>query len=80
MTIRMNKVNFYTVYNDFGEELPGKSEFFNNSKNEVTRVMLRYRYKVDSDSRAYRRFKEEYAEFVANLKKSAKEIQKDEVK
>lgn len=72
----MTKINFYTVYNDFGDTLPGKSEFFNDQRNEVTRVMLRYRYKVDSDCRAYKLFKKEYAEFVATLKKE----KKDEVK
>lgn len=72
----MTKINFYTVYNDFGDTLPGKSEFFNDPRNEVTRVMLRYRYKVDSDCRAYKLFKKEYAEFVATLKKE----KKDEVK
>lgn len=76
----MNKVNFNTVYNDFGAELPGKSEFFNDSRNEVSRVMLRYRYKVDSDYRAYKLFKAEYAEFVAGLKKSVKVEKKDETK
>lgn len=74
----MNKVNFNTVYNDFGDTLPGKSEFFNDTRNEVTRVMLRYRYKVDSDTRAFNLFKEEYAKFVATLKKP--KVSKDETK
>ncbi len=68
----MKKVNFNTVYNDFGAKLPGKSEFFADPRNEVSRVMLRYRYKVDSDFRAYRRFEAEYNEFVSKLMASKK--------
>ncbi|QQO89658.1 hypothetical protein GRLPWR_23 [Vibrio phage GRLPWR] len=66
------QVNFNTVYNDYGDTLPDKSTFFNDPKNEVSRVMLRYRYKVDSDCRAFKRFTDEYAEFVAALKASKK--------
>lgn len=74
----MTKINFNTVYNDFGDTLPGKSEFFNDTRNEVTRVILRYRYKVDSDCRAYLLFKDEYAEFLKGLKKP--KVDKDETK
>ncbi|AFB83999.1 hypothetical protein VPT02_158 [Vibrio phage VPT02] len=77
------KVNFNTVYNDFGDTLPDKSTFFNASNNEVSRVMLRYRYKVDSDCRAFKLFQKEYAEFVASLKAAKTEPtkeKKDEVK
>ncbi|AKY02271.1 hypothetical protein AEO54_317 [Vibrio phage vB_VorS-PVo5] len=66
------QVNFYTVYNDFGDTLPDKSTFFNDPRNEVSRVMLRYRYWVDSDCRAFKLFREEYAKFVAELKAKTK--------
>ncbi|AUG85030.1 hypothetical protein FDJ19_gp023 [Vibrio phage Ceto] len=75
------QVNFNTVYNDFGDTLPDKSAFFNDPRNEVSRVMLRYRYKVDSDCRAFTLFRKEYADFVAKLKVSKTPSEKqDEAK
>lgn len=67
----MKKVNFNTVYNDFGDTLPSKSEFFNDPRNEVTRVMLRHHYGISNDWRAFKRFQIDYAKFVAELKAKA---------
>lgn len=75
------KINLYKVYNDFGDTLPSKGEFFNNPNNEVTRAMLKryYKYKGVTDLRRFLWFKEEYDEFVKGLKK-AKEVTKDAAK
>ncbi|BBL19324.1 hypothetical protein KIT04_155 [Vibrio phage KIT04] len=66
----MKKVNFNTVYNDFGDELPGKIEFFADPRNEVSRVMLRRQFGGGTDLRAFQRFSRAYAKFVAELKAS----------
>lgn len=66
----MNKINFATVYNDFGGFLPeNRDEFFNNPKNEVSREMVKSHYNVRSGARAYAALQKDYAVFVASLKK-----------
>lgn len=73
----MSKINLYNIQKIFGDSLPDKSTFFNTVGHEVTRVMLRYMYKCDSDQRAYLRFKEDFDKFVVANKPVAKKVVKD---
>ena len=73
------KINFAKVYNDFGKQLPETmDEFLQNSENEVTREMIRDRYRINSRTRGYKAFCDEYYAYVATL--TTTKEKKDEAK
>lgn len=66
------KINFYLVYNDYGDTLPTKGTFYNDEKNEISRLQLRREYNTVSDYLAFKRFREDYYKFVKQMKEEAK--------
>lgn len=72
-------INFHLVFNDYGHNLPEKSVFFNDEKNEITRLQLRREYRTVSDFLAFKRFKRDYHKFLeTQIKTNKKEEVEDE--